>query len=130
MIWHKLEEDIMRHTYPTSGRAITQCVLRAMGFRRSRGAIKTRAHRLSLTYTRWTGLEDWVLTQTYPEFGSRYCQRYMPRRSLNAIRDRVRRLGLRASGVKTKTQKAEICAMEGHDHIKALAWQGVKYRGE
>jgi len=126
-VWISLEDDVLRRHYPEHGRLIAQSILRAMGFKRSRRAITCRAHKLRLRF-RWTGREEWILFQTYPEFGAQYSQRYLKRRSLYAIRDKARRLGI-GSGNKTQAQKSLCLSMEGHDHLKALEWLGVKYRG-
>ena len=127
--WLKKEDDVLRRYYPVQGRLITQAILRAIGFKRSRRAVTCRAHKLNLKM-RWTGKETWILRQTYAEFGARYSQRYMTHRSLVAIRDKARREGIDAGHANSHQQKARILAMEGHDHLKALAWLGVKYRGE
>lgn len=124
MRWQTLEDNTLRRTYPDNGRVIAQSVLRAMGFRRSRRAIICRAHKLELNHNNWTGQEDWTLEQCYPIYGARYTQRYMPRRSRVAIRDRARRLGIQSRGRTYAELPPE------HDHLKAIAWLGVKYRGE
>ena len=122
--WQYLEDSVMRRTYAEYGREVSQSVLRRLGFRRSRRAIICRAKKLLISHKHWSGREDWIIEQCYPTYGARYTQRYMPKRSVIAIRDRARRIGI-ASQVKCW---GEMPAE--HDHIKAIAWLGVKYRGK
>ncbi len=62
---------------------------------RSERAIRCRASRLGLRYYHWTKKEDQIILRFYRKYGSRLCRHAIPRRSLHAIRQRARDLGVR-----------------------------------
>lgn len=122
--WSGIEDGVIQNHYEASGAEVVQRILLRTGFRRTRRSIICRAHVLGLSFSTWTGKEDWIIQQCYEKYGARYCTRYIPKRSQVAIRDRARRLGLRS-----KFHAIRWPLIEHTDYLKALAYQGIVFRG-